>query len=152
MIYIGIDPGVSGGIAALDETGLPLNVQKMPETEQDTLELFRWVVALCERSGDKARPRAVLERVHSMPSQGHNGAFTFGKGYGGLRMALVACEIPFNEATPQTWQRTMQCLTKGQKNVSKRRAQELFPGVKCTHAISDALLIAEFCRRQERGQ
>jgi len=41
----------------------------------------------------------------------------------------------------------MGCLTKGDKNVSKRRAQELFPALKVTHAIADALLIAEFARR-----
>ncbi len=40
-----------------------------------------------------------------------------------------------------------QILTKGDKNVSKRRAQELFPALKVTHAIADALLIAEFARR-----
>jgi hypothetical protein len=42
----------------------------------------------------------------------------------------------------------MGCLTKGDKNVSKKRAQELFPSIKCTHATSDALLIAEYGNRQ----
>lgn len=150
MIYLGIDPGIGGGIAALDETGQPLKVQKMPETDADILEAFRWAVALCERSdGDKTHPRAVLERVSTSPQMGVVSAGTFMGGYRALRMALVACGIPFDEATPQKWQRAMQCLTKGEKNVSKKRAQELFPGVKCTHAISDALLIAEFCRRLE---
>jgi hypothetical protein len=41
----------------------------------------------------------------------------------------------------------MGCLTKGDKNVSKSRAQELFPSIKVTHAIADALLIAEHNRR-----
>jgi hypothetical protein len=41
----------------------------------------------------------------------------------------------------------MSCLTKGDKNVTKSRAQELFPEVKVTHAIADALLIAEYGRR-----
>jgi hypothetical protein len=39
--------------------------------------------------------------------------------------------------------------TKGDKNVSKRRAQELFPQLKVTHATADALLIAEYGRRQK---
>jgi len=38
-------------------------------------------------------------------------------------------------------------MTGGDKNVSKRRAQELFPEIKITHAIADALLIAEYARR-----
>jgi hypothetical protein len=46
----------------------------------------------------------------------------------------------------------MQCLTGGDKNISKRRAQELFPSLKITHAVADALLIAEYGRRLERGE
>jgi hypothetical protein len=34
--------------------------------------------------------------------------------------------------------------------VSKRKAQELFPGIKVTHAIADALLIAEYNRRTSK--
>ena len=39
--------------------------------------------------------------------------------------------------------------SKGDKNVTKRRAQELFPGARVTHAVADALLLAEYCRRLE---
>jgi hypothetical protein len=45
----------------------------------------------------------------------------------------------------------MRCLTKGDKNVSKARAQELFPALKITHATADALLIAEYGRRLNLG-
>jgi hypothetical protein len=38
-------------------------------------------------------------------------------------------------------------MSKGDKNVTKRRAQQLFPQLKVTHAIADALLIAEYGRR-----
>jgi hypothetical protein len=40
-------------------------------------------------------------------------------------------------------------MTKGDKNVSKRKAQELFPQLKITHATADALLLAEFGRRAQ---
>jgi hypothetical protein len=39
-------------------------------------------------------------------------------------------------------------LSKGDKNVTKRKAQELFPSLKITHATADALLIAEYLRRK----
>ena len=45
------------------------------------------------------------------------------------------------------WQKYLGCLTKGDKNVSKAKAQELFPDLKITHAIADSLLIAEYGRR-----
>jgi hypothetical protein len=75
-------------------------------------------------------------------------AFTFGRGYGALRMALTMFDLHFEEVTPRQWQKAMACLTGGDKNVSKRRAQELFPALTITHAIADALLIAEFSRRR----
>lgn len=137
MIAIGIDPGVSGGIAFLD--GDEALVERMPETERDILDLLRLYPG--------ERKFAVLEFVRSSPQMGVKSAFTFGRGYGGLRMALLACDIPFEEVTPAKWQAVMGCRTKGDKNVSKARAQQLFPAVKVTHAKADALLLAEFCRR-----
>ena len=41
----------------------------------------------------------------------------------------------------------MDCLTGGDKNVTKRKAQSLFPWVKVTHAIADSMLLAEYCRQ-----
>jgi hypothetical protein len=89
------------------------------------------------------------------PQMGVTSAFTFGKGYGGLLMLLTALDIPFDQITPRKWQTAMGCLSGGDKNVTKRRAQQLFPKLTITHAIADALLLAEFCRRvrgSEYGQ
>jgi len=59
-------------------------------------------------------------------------------------MALTAAGIPFERVRPQVWQKELSCLTGGDKNVSKRRAQELFPHLKVIHATADALLIAHY--------
>ncbi len=67
-------------------------------------------------------------------------------------MALVAAGIAFDEVTPQRWQKMLGCRSKGDKNVTKRRAQDLFPQVRVTHALADALLLAEYCRRVKLGQ
>lgn len=143
MTFIGIDPGLGGGIAVIHQDVGHVDVYKMPQTERDLLDLL-------ESVGPKRHPaRAMLEKVHSMPSQGHVGAFTFGKGYGALRMALTAAFVPFDEVRPAVWQKALGCLTKGDKNISKRRAQALFPHVRLTHATADALLIAEYGRRLE---
>jgi hypothetical protein len=77
---------------------------------------------------------------------GVKSAFTFGQGYGRLEMALTAANVPFKRVTPQVWQKSMKCLTGGDKNISKGRAQEMFPSLKITHATADALLIAEYAR------
>jgi crossover junction endodeoxyribonuclease RuvC len=135
---IGIDPGVNGAIAWI-QAGKPC-VEKMPDTLADLWELIESI-----KYGNDCR--AYIEAVHSSPQMGVKSSFTFGQGYGRLEMALTAAEIPFERVRPQVWQKSMGCLTKGDKNVSKRKAQEMFPQLKITHATADALLIAEYGRR-----
>jgi hypothetical protein len=138
-LHIGIDPGLSGGVAFVPESGTPW-AHKMPETDRDLIDLLRDSINLFDA-------RAVIELVHSSPQMGVKSAFTFGEGYGRLQMALTALGVPYERVRPAIWQKAMGCLTKGDKNVSKRRAQELFPTLKVTHAIADALLIGEYARR-----
>lgn len=60
---------------------------------------------------------------------------------------IAAHQVPFTEVTPQKWQRAMGCLSGGDKNVTKARAQQLWPTLKLTHANSDAYLLAEYARK-----
>lgn len=143
-VIIGIDPGASGGIAWISDG--EACVEKMPETLVDLWELLG-DIQHGKLIWNKQRCKAYLEQVHSMPGQGVASSFKFGQGYGALEMALTAAGIPFERVTPQKWQKALGCLTKGDKNVSKRKAQELFPQLKITHATADALLIAEYGRR-----
>jgi crossover junction endodeoxyribonuclease RuvC len=139
--YIGIDPGASGGLAAVDAQGRFLSATKMPETPRDVLD------ALTRLTDGAVTCYAALEQVHAMPKQGVRSMFTFGVGFGILLASLTASGIPFDQVTPQKWQKALACYTKGDKNVSKQRAQQWWPEVKVTHALADALLLAEFCRR-----
>jgi hypothetical protein len=151
-LFLGVDPGASGGLAILDSSGAVVDVSPMPETERD-------VSTYAAEFAPRIR-MAAIEQVHSMPGQGVSSSFKFGMSYGGLRMALIAHGVPFEAVSPGAWQRAMGCLVKGRadasdrktakKNGTKARAQELFPGQRITHATADALLIAEHCRRASR--
>lgn len=144
MLHFGVDPGGSGAIACLyDEHDAPATC-KNDVTERDL-----WVfVNRCKVLDPRDRKAfAYIERVHSMPKQGVASSFKFGQSYGFLRGLLIACGIPFEEVSPVKWQTAMGCRSGGDKNVTKARAQQLFPNVKVTHANADALLIAEYCRR-----
>lgn len=147
MLYIGVDPGKTGGVAALTEEGSVFRVEKMPDLEA---ELYHLLCALSAAAQPKIA-RAVLEHVSAWPKMGAVSAFTFGRGYGALHMALITVGIPYQVVTAQTWQAALSCRSKRDKNITKRRAQQLFPRVTVTHAIADALLMAEYCRRFERG-
>lgn len=139
MVIIGIDPGKSGGIARLADD--ECCTCKMPDTERD---LWDTLSALSHEG-----VKAYIEQVHAMPKQGVSSTWVFGQNYGGLRMALIAAGIPFEAVSPAKWQKALGCMSRGDKNVTKRRAQELFPSLKITHAVADALLIAEYGRRRE---
>lgn len=144
--YIGIDPGVHGGIAVLSADGSVVEVAKMPTTPMDLLDFL---------SKYKEDSFCVLERVGGMPGNGGSAMFNFGKGYGHLQMALLALGIPTNDVTPNKWEKSFQLGSSGKygktewKNRLKAKAQQLFPslGRKITLATCDALLIAEYGRR-----
>lgn len=141
MTFIGIDPGQAGGIAWSRDGHLA--VSKMPETDRDLLDLLREIL----REETHGMVQALLEKVHSMPSQGVKSTFTFGEGFGKLQMALAALEIPFEFVTPQKWQKEMGCLSGGDKNITKAAAQRIAPKIKVTHAVADAILICAYCAR-----
>ena len=141
--FMGLDPGKSGGIALVNEDGDHAVVHKVTDSERDLWLFFK------EYSSEVQF--AKLELVHSSPQMGVRSAFSFGGSYGFLRGILIASEIPFDEVRPQKWMKHLSCLTGGDKNVTKRKAQQLFPKLKITHAVADALLIAEYCRQMRLG-
>lgn len=141
-IILGIDPGKSGGFATLFEDGSATGAVAalpMPLSPHDLVDALNWTSPAV----------AYLERVASSPQMGVKSAFTFGQGFGVILGVLAALEIRTELVAPGVWQRAMGCLSKGDKNVTKRKAQQLFPGLTVTHAIADALLIAEYGRRVE---
>lgn len=149
MIIMGCDPGQMGAIAVMDSHG-HIEAHKMPETLMDLITLIRSFELV---------QHCYLEKVHSMPGQGVSSSFKFGYNYGSLEALIVCAGIPLTKITPQTWQKSVGCLYTGtkkiskteKKNINKKRAQELFPGIKMNHAIADALLIAEYGRRIQSG-
>ena len=154
--YIGIDPGMSGGLAKIYPSGV--SADSMPKTEHDIWDWF-------DIGGSKM---AIIEKVGGYVGGGEgdkgggraNGSamFKFGTSYGGLRMALIAAGIPFEEIAPQTWQKALK-ITKAKdeaktqwKNRLKARAQQLFPQLTVTLATADAILIACYCQRKTEGR
>ena len=147
IIYIGIDPGLSGGIAILNQDGSVKEVVAMPDTPRD---IYEFLLSYKEDS------RCVLEDVgHGMPGQSSKATATFARHNGHLEMALLALGIPTEKVTPQKWIKVYQLKKKKEqdknewKNVLKAKAQSLFPqlGKKVTLKTCDALLIAEYARR-----
>lgn len=148
MILLGLDPGSSSGaVCRLELAEASTLYDRMPSavasfvecskaTERDLWDFIRLDADF-----------ALIEKVHSMPKQGVSSSFKFGDSRGLLRGLVIGAGIPWEWVSPQAWQKALDCRSGGDKRVTKARAQALFPGLKLTHATSDALLIAEYARR-----
>jgi crossover junction endodeoxyribonuclease RuvC len=153
-VIIGIDPGMSGGIAVIDEDGKAIDVSKMPETKQD---IYDYLKEYASTDINECTSVCYLEDVgHGLPGQSSKATATFARHCGHLEMALLALRIPTHTVTPQKWMKSYQLGKSSQyekrewKNKLKEKAQQIFPKIKVTLCNADALLIAEYGRKQEK--
>jgi hypothetical protein len=151
MLFIGIDPGLTGGIVAINAVGELHFAHAMPclGDAVDCAEFARLLrVARLERC------LAVLESVHSMPKQGVASSFKFGRVFGMVEGVVAALGIPYLLVTPQRWQKVMHagCHHDDPKERSRVAAARLFPQIdlrigrarKPHTGLIDALLLAAY--------
>lgn len=175
MYYIGIDPGVSGGIAVIDSKRKVLEATGMPESMSDVWEFLAGWILPTVPTGTPAR--VTIEKVtgyipgrsskrkeyeQTGNAQPGHAMFRFGTSYGALLMGVTATGLRQDSewwnVTPQVWQRSLGLRTrfKGEadnswKNYLKSTALTLFPEVKVTLKTADALLLAEYTWRYMNG-
>lgn len=154
MIYIGIDPGQTGAVALIYESGkvtlIDTPIQATNKGGKNKNEYLPRQMA--DILGNHARCHVFIEAVHSMPKQGVASSFDFGTGYGIWLGIIAALNLPMTKVTPQKWKKELMAGF-GDKDAARIRAQELFPA--CVSELSrkkdigraDALLIAEYGRR-----
>lgn len=144
-VFVGIDPGASGGLVAIHENGDILNIAK---TGGLTASERRLAITDAIFGHNYT---VFLEAVHAMPKQGVSSTFKFGFDFG-LWQGLLQ-PWGYELVSPQKWQRAMGCLTGGDKGVSRAAAHRLWPGEAklLTNATADAALIAEYGRRKTLG-
>ncbi len=156
MLFIGIDVGLTGGIAAVDKEGQVQSVHAFKPLDGDFDAGF--LSAILTEIIATSPVTVGVEKVQSMPKQGVASTFKFGKTYGQILGILAGKLIPYHLITPQAWTKMM--LVGEKKDDGKKRsklvAQRLYPSVnlKATSrstaihsGMADAILIAEFVRR-----
>jgi hypothetical protein len=147
-IFIGIDPGKTGGIASIKD-GHAATV-RMPKTRHLIEETLH---CLCQHAGTFC----TVEIQHVMGIEGRKTAFTIGFNYGFLLGILEALGVRFQEVRAVDWQAEMfrglpKAKTRPERKArSKEIAEQLYRLGKITDGESDALLIAEFGRRTWQG-
>lgn len=152
MIFIGIDPGSSGGgLAAVNDHGDAV-AAKMPQTARDLYDTVDSLVAKLSVEGQNDRVYAVLEIVGPRPKEGGMSSFKFGQNYGFCEMVLVAHKLPHALVRPVVWQKKVGITRRPKeektpwKNRLKAEAQRVFPHLDVILATADALLIARYAQ------
>lgn len=153
-MWVGIDPGLKGGVCAIDEK-MKLNIYPMPEIHDLNHLLKKWKIK-----------HAYLERSQAMPKQGVSSMFNYGVSYGMLQGLLIANNVPHTLIKPTQWQKMMFAGIALKKNGVKRnpksKALEAANRIFCKTSdfwlansrcrkphdgMIDSALIAEACRR-----
>ena len=149
-VYLGVDPGASGALAAVDRQGSLYWVEDMPDPLHGAV-----VAELLDIEGSRISGyTAAVEDVHSMPGQGVSTTFKFGMAHGIVLGALGALCIPYRLVTPGQWKKAMRVTA--DKDTARTRAIELWPASadlfkrKKDHGRAEAALIARWLCDTER--
>ena len=147
---IGIDPGISGAMALLDDNLCWLQISSMPTMTMGKRQVVNAAeLAKQIKSWDNVFPKLTvyLERVSAMPGQGVSGMFNFGVSYGIIQGIVGALQIPLVLVSPTIWKKRAGLIGKP-KDAARALAKQLYPnaplGLKKDIGKADALLIARF--------
>ena len=146
--YVGIDPGLDGGLAAITDDNL--YVVRRPTANDhgkrqiDTATILTIFVEI--------GPSIIaVEDVNAGAVPGRGSAFAFGRGVGRIEGVITALGRPCDYVRPQRWLRDLGIGVGATKAEHIATARRLFPAVTIdTDGQADALLIAEWCRRTWR--
>lgn len=152
-MILGIDPGLDGALAFMDDDELliydipTLNIERNGKNKRQ-IDLQKLVSILQIYKVD----HCYLENVNAMPGQGVSSMFQMGRGYGQIEMALAALNIPVTYVTPQKWKKAL--AVPKDKDGARQRASQLMPqwahnwGLKKHSDRAEAALIAKYGKGQ----
>ena len=155
-MILGIDPGFTGAIAAIDK-GI-LNIEDLPikyimnKKQIDENKFDKLIRKWTEHSYYKSVLKfAVIEDVHSMPNQGVASTFSFGYNAGILLGVLAAHNIKVLKVRPNVWKPALG-LDRDKKK-SLVLARKVFPKYESYFRLmkhdgrAEAALIAHFAQK-----
>ncbi|QKS29534.1 MAG: hypothetical protein HT579_11845 [Candidatus Accumulibacter similis] len=153
-LVVGIDPGLSGAIAALTREGAIVALADTPVLHVAGSRRVLSLAALSHLLRGIDPSRALLERQSARPGEGVVSSFTTGRGFGELLGVLAALGIPHDDILPQSWRRIIGLPPGSDKDASRLLAIRSWPEARQDlklakhHGRAEALLIAEVARRR----
>ena len=153
MRIIGIDPGLSGAIAILDDSKIKelFDMPVMPDGKKNKRQLNSALLVKLINDNIKNLENTVMvvEQVNSMPGQGVTSMFNFGQTFGAIKGICAALGLPIFFVRPAKWKKHFE-LINSSKDASRTKAIEMYPSIsdqlskKKDVNKSDAILIARF--------
>jgi crossover junction endodeoxyribonuclease RuvC len=153
MRIIGIDPGLSGGIAILEDNKVKemFDMPVMADGKKNKRQLnSAFLVQLIkENIKDIEDTVMVVEQVNAMPGQGVTSMFNFGQTFGAIKGICAALGLPIFFVRPTKWKKHFE-LINSSKDASRTKAIEMYPSIaeklskKKDVNKSDAVLIARY--------
>ena len=153
MRIIGIDPGLSGAIAILEDSKIKelFDMPVMPDGKKNKRQLnSALLVKLIKDNIQNLEDTVmVVEQVNAMPGQGVTSMFNFGQTFGAIKGICAALGLPIFFVRPAKWKKHFE-LINSSKDASRTKAIEMYPSISEQLAKkkdvnkSDAILIARF--------
>ncbi len=164
-LYVGADPGLSGGLAILDEDGDVLTVIPMPtklgargKTLVSCSAIWDFLEGAAETWGEIKL--VTMEENHARDTDAKDSIWSFARTTGRLEAVIELLELPMLTPTPQAWKAEMLRDTDKSKEAAIGYVQQRYPGVnllatarsrKPHDGMAESVLMAEFGRRKLKG-
>ena len=165
-LFVGVDPGLTGALVAINSRGgvegqLIMPRQGGSKGPLDTRAILSW---LAEMKAGGVGLFGAIERVSTRPGQGAVSTLTSGVNWGRIDALFVALGVRYETPTPQQWKRALGLPKRSGKERAQGKidavemasrlfpAMDLMPGRRSTphDGLADAVLVAEYARRKLR--
>ena len=153
MKIIGIDPGLTGAIAVLNNNkieeifDMPVMAEgKKNKRQLNSAQLVKLLQNIIKGNEDII---VAVEQVNAMPGQGVTSMFNFGQTFGAIKGICAALQLPIFFVRPAKWKKYFE-LINSSKDASRTKAIEMYPSIseqlskKKDVNKSDAILIARY--------
>lgn len=149
ILFVGIDPGKTGAIAAIDKNLEVYFLTLYPEGEVGASNIIRTI----QRSSSKVV--VFIEDCTINPKFGKVQCFKMGINFGIWRGVVAGANISFILEKPKVWQKGLLRSDDGvdTKKQSLAAAERIFPNISIgkNHNKSDALLMAYYMSQKMEG-
>ncbi len=153
MRIFGIDPGLQGALAILDNKNIidVIDLPTMADGKKNKRQLNSAHLSqyITNNIIDKEKSIVVVEQVNAMPGQGVTSMFNFGQTFGAIKGISAALKLPIFFVRPSKWKKHFD-LINSSKDASRTKVIEMYPTIaenlskKKDVNKSDAILIARF--------